>query len=111
MKTCRDGGWLVGVEHRYPQDRKEHYSGGEPVVGCNNLRCEQCEAEIRTAAGFRLVLGDTPTEIVHHRVELATLLTPSRGTRQYLCRCDSYAATTPVPAANALRRWRCAGHR
>ncbi|MCB9879208.1 MAG: hypothetical protein H6835_16555 [Planctomycetes bacterium] len=113
--TCAGGALLVGTDHALAVGRARR--PGE-TVGCDQLVCQACGAEVIALPGVRLVREPrSAAEFAALREatdpDAEPLLARAEATvrfRLYLCRCSADETAGASPASAIEAGWACAGH-
>lgn len=123
-RLCCHGGYVVGGQHRIPDDACE-YSAAQvnAVIGCNRLRCTRCGELVRHSepgwAGKADLRANVAALYAAETWVDHPLLEPKADNyRLYACKCTTWAGfedypTDPVdpdPSTDPVFPWRCDGH-
>lgn len=113
VKQCVEV-WLVGPEHNLPTDSGVAYKGKFPLVGCSNLVCSNCAAEVRHLDDWsgksKRSPGTGPMGKLYSAPESSPHLERQSGYRTYFCRCDWYWIDSNRAYYCSDKTWECAGH-
>lgn len=112
---------LVSSEHWIPVDAVEYGADDSilPAVGCNQLRCKDCDARVRVLPGLSLDTGVQPdADALHGAQDPQSVpgLTREHCANLYLCRCRLHVerSTQSLESIDDRRMltlpWACAGH-
>lgn len=117
---CDQGGWLVSDPIPVPDDPCDYWArGAGATLGCSRLRCQLCEAWVRSAR--EVYVPDVASRLAELQAsaDWSTLAgaQPVAGLRTYACACTGWVETAlnltsprePEPSDPDLP-WRCAGH-
>jgi hypothetical protein len=123
MNVCYLDGFLVNSQLTVAKDPADSHFFGLAMLGCNRIRCKQCKAWIRSAAGLNLAKPSEKIDVaaLYETTDLATspLLIASALFRLYLCRCHtwsegSHRALNDPDADETFQSpglpWKCDGH-
>jgi hypothetical protein len=113
-RRCAAGGYIVGPNHRVPEDERYFQTPGAAyVVGCNQLRCTLCGTRVRQQVG----LADGPDAPQHARAvydeaDLARspYLVADPNARLYSCGCSIMVVTGGQAAEVPNHVCTCGGH-
>lgn len=117
QNLCSHSGWLVDGRE-LPTDPVEHDAEVLPRLGCSNLRCSRCGAEVRSVAGRSSASpgGIADAAALYQTEDLAgsPLLKPTPTFRTYTCRCTAHVETHERRLDGEDEQiwtpWSCAGH-
>lgn len=115
--VCDHEGWLVDARE-LPPDPVDHDAEVLPTIGCTNLRCGLCGAQVRSVADRVLATpAGVDAEALYATSDLAAspLLRSSAGTRVYTCRCATHVEShehrlDDKEGAAVATQWTCVGH-
>jgi hypothetical protein len=118
LNYCESAGFLISGTSELPVDPSEYQpESRRPVIGCNQLICGECGANVRSAAGyFPLAMAEPrDSEAIYATEDWSTLPAMDRDPqyRLYVCKCRfaSVAAAYPVLRDEYTNTpWRCGGH-
>lgn len=116
---CKNGGYCVSAAEWLPVEPFDFdWVQLTPIVGCNRLRCGQCNVEVRSLVGFELGPNLKATEDEVYALVAAgdgSRFAPSPHSRLYACRhfntvANSFFRAEPDNDYAPFTPWGCAGH-
>jgi len=122
VRYCASGGLLVFAEGRLPADQSEYHLGAvHSPCGCNQLRCESCQAMVRSGPPGRVPAAAITPAVLYAAERWDDLLTAtsiSGESRIYACRCLFWDCRSDAEnidrewesATDPHMPWACVGH-
>ena len=119
LNRCKNGGYCVSADEWLPTEPFDFdWVQLKPIVGCNRLRCGQCDVEVRSLLGVELGPGLQATEAEVYALVAAgdaSRFLPSPTCRIYACRhfntvAKSFFRAEPENDHAPFTPWGCGGH-
>ena len=121
MTTCLLGGSLVGRDGWLPTAPFDYRWPGlnQPPIGCNTIACGDCDARVRSIAGFGPGADFEPSTAYELDDPAVTEhLQADAAARLYFCRCRWTVVATSADLQHPelqhprdfVSNWECAGH-